>query len=343
MTEPDVLFLFQGGALHDAHRGFAAALDADLRHFETAAEPTPDEADQDRHSELARLRAARRLPAGYDVVVAEGSAALQTLVWYGWLTDRRATTILLACDETFLDVSQSRMHHVWSLARTLTRRVDGCISISDLVESWVRPYLPDGRHEVVHPTTTPEKFDALRGLAVSQPVGSVRLLSVGDARAMKNYGTLVEAVTRVRSTTDADVTLTLVGAGHADQPYAAEPFVETPGFVERAELYRRLESASLYVQPSTGDGFGVAALEAMLAGLPVLVSEQTGLRELLADEWVTGTDPDAIATSLRTVLSMERSTLVGVGERNRERASELSPDRQAERFAETVRAIHQSR
>jgi glycosyltransferase involved in cell wall biosynthesis len=155
---------------------------------------------------------------------------------------------------------------------------------------------------------------------------------------MKNYQNLVKAVSRVRDR-GLDARLTLVGSGHEREPYADEPFVTTPGFVNRAQLFRRIEESNLYVQPSNGDGFGVAALEAMLAGRPVLVSERTGVKELLADSWVTGTTPDAIATDLERVLRMDRDRLIAAGERNRSRAAELSPSRQAERFVRAIESM----
>lgn len=338
MTRPNVLFLFQGGYLHEAHVGFSKALNAELRHFETAAMPTSDHLNQDVHSEIERLRAAKKLPRGYDVVVAEGSAALQTLVWYGVLSDQDVTTVLLACDETFLYVSEERMHYVWQLLRPLTQRIDGCLSISKLVHSWVEPYLPSAKHDIVYPTTSLKKFDALMDLTVEQPSGGPRLLSVGSARPMKNYRNLVEAVSRVRDQ-GIDARLTLIGSGHEHESYADESFVTTPGFVNQTQLFREIENSNLYVQPSNGDGFGVAALEAMLAGRPVLVSERTGVKELLNGPWITETTPDAIGADLERILRMNRDRLVSVGEKNRSCAAELSPSRQAERFVRAIESI----
>ena len=42
-----------------------------------------------------------------------------------------------------------------------------------------------------------------------------------------------------------------------------------------------LRAARLYVHPSYTDGFGYAPAEALACGLPVLVSEDTGMKELV--------------------------------------------------------------
>ncbi len=64
------------------------------------------------------------------------------------------------------------------------------------------------------------------------------------------------------------------------------------GFIKREELSRAYSMADLYVMPSVSEPFGIAALEAIKSGTPVLVSKQSGVREvfrhcLLCDFWDT--------------------------------------------------------
>lgn len=55
------------------------------------------------------------------------------------------------------------------------------------------------------------------------------------------------------------------------------------GPVGTRELRQRLACASIYVQPSTFETFGLAVLEAMAAGLPVIVTSATGASFLVQD------------------------------------------------------------
>ena len=52
-----------------------------------------------------------------------------------------------------------------------------------------------------------------------------------------------------------------------------------------------LRSAHLYVHPSYQDGFGYAVAEALACGVPAVVTEDTGAKEL-----VTGVNGDIVAT-----------------------------------------------
>jgi glycosyltransferase involved in cell wall biosynthesis len=50
-----------------------------------------------------------------------------------------------------------------------------------------------------------------------------------------------------------------------------------PGFLEGREKERALLSSDVFVLPSHQENFGVAAVEAMAAGLPVLISRGVGI------------------------------------------------------------------
>ena len=79
-------------------------------------------------------------------------------------------------------------------------------------------------------------------------------------------------------------------------------FLGRVGLQTLVEIYRM---ADLFVMPSTGEGFGVAFLEAMASGTPALGLDFAGARDALADGQL-GTAvaedelPDAIARLLNT-------------------------------------------
>jgi glycogen synthase len=54
-----------------------------------------------------------------------------------------------------------------------------------------------------------------------------------------------------------------------------------PGFLRGAELDRELALADLYIMPSKSEPFGISALEAIQRSVPVLLSRQSGVREVI--------------------------------------------------------------
>src|SRR2546425_11078021 len=52
-----------------------------------------------------------------------------------------------------------------------------------------------------------------------------------------------------------------------------------PGFLSGEDKLGALAAASLFVLPSYSESFGIAAVEAMAAGLPVVLSDKVGLAQ----------------------------------------------------------------
>ncbi|MDH4202038.1 MAG: glycosyltransferase family 4 protein [Phycisphaerae bacterium] len=75
------------------------------------------------------------------------------------------------------------------------------------------------------------------------------------------------------------------------------------GFLRGADVDRAYEMADLYVMPSVSEPFGIAPLEALKHEVPVLISKQSGVSEVLqhalkADFW----DIDELANKIVSVL-----------------------------------------
>ena len=60
-------------------------------------------------------------------------------------------------------------------------------------------------------------------------------------------------------------------------------WVELTGRVDRARLLATYRGADVYVAPARLESFGIAALEARAAGLPVVARADSGVREFVED------------------------------------------------------------
>jgi glycosyltransferase involved in cell wall biosynthesis len=83
-------------------------------------------------------------------------------------------------------------------------------------------------------------------------------------------------------------------------------------------------NADLFVMPSLAETFGIATIEAMAAGLPVIVGDIGAAREIVDDGvtgWLIGQTPAALANALERAC-IQRSGLPGMGARGAEVAAE---------------------
>ncbi len=80
-------------------------------------------------------------------------------------------------------------------------------------------------------------------------------------------------------------------------------YFDFPGFVQDSEISSLFRKSDVFVMPSVSEPFGIVALEAMQAGVPLVISKQSGVSEVLenalkVDYWDTHKMADAISSLL---------------------------------------------
>jgi glycosyltransferase involved in cell wall biosynthesis len=162
----------------------------------------------------------------------------------------------------------------------------------------------------------------------------VRLLTVARLHTGKGLDTLAQAMTLVRRKEPGIAAVIVHGRSSAGSPVRAtlEESVRSgtlslaPAPVTFAELPALYRSADIYVQPSRTEPFGMATLEAMACGIPVVASNTGGLADLVEDGTngylVPPGDPKALASALLR-LTGAPDLRARMGRASRERAASL--------------------
>ncbi|OGT93968.1 MAG: hypothetical protein A2083_05715 [Gemmatimonadetes bacterium GWC2_71_9] len=152
------------------------------------------------------------------------------------------------------------------------------------------------------------------------------ILHVGNCEPRKNVEAAILALGLLRRR-GADAVLVQIGGRFTHAHHAAidaagvEGFVRQEPQVDEAALVAAYYAADALVLPSTYEGFGLPALEAQAAGLPVVTSGAGGLAEAAGDASVTveGANPPALADALALVLT-DPALRAGLIERGSRRA-----------------------
>jgi glycosyltransferase involved in cell wall biosynthesis len=110
--------------------------------------------------------------------------------------------------------------------------------------------------------------------------GNVRALYVGRVAEEKGLDKLVEFFGRGPHTSLTDTSLTIVGDGPwLDCMRRALPSARYTGKLIGPALSREFANADFFVFPSETDSFGNVVLQAMSAGLPVVVTDALGAKQ----------------------------------------------------------------
>jgi glycosyltransferase involved in cell wall biosynthesis len=193
--------------------------------------------------------------------------------------------------------------------------------------------LDDGKIVVIYPSCDP-RFSREYGPGALEKVRNryrlpdAMLVFVGGLGIHKNVATLIRAFARI--TRDVAHGLVVVGGMHHT---SSDPTLSTLaaalgvegrvwflGSVPPSDLPPLYRLADLCVSPSLNEGFGLALLEAMASGTPVLASNRGGIPEVVGDAGRLIEDPlddRALASAILDLLA-DPETLAQMRERGLE-------------------------
>ena len=114
--------------------------------------------------------------------------------------------------------------------------------------------------------------------------GAIRLLYVGRVSKEKDLDVLAAAYKRLRDE-GLPIELIVVGQGPYSQALASTlPDAIFTGYLTGEELATAYASADVFTFPSTTDTFGNVIIEAQASGVPVIVSDSGGPKELVEQD-----------------------------------------------------------
>ncbi len=134
------------------------------------------------------------------------------------------------------------------------------------------------------------------------------IFSIGGGMPRKKIKHICEAVKKLRDEYDKDMYLCVAGDKGADSDAIdSYDFVKDLGIVPFSETKRLFGQAALFVQNSCFETFGLAPVEALSCGCPILCSEKAGALSIIGgitdeDVIVRFDDPDEIASKIKNLL-----------------------------------------
>jgi alpha-1,6-mannosyltransferase len=153
---------------------------------------------------------------------------------------------------------------------------------------WIRPMGVDAGH--FSPANRSLEF---RGQLIARyqlPGNAVLLLYVGRLAPEKNLELLISTIAKLRNR-EQNFCLIVAGDGISRGTLEAAAQSQVPGKVvflghisDRSELARLYANCDVFVHPNPAEPFGIAPLEAMASGLPLVAPDRGGVTEYANSE-----------------------------------------------------------
>ncbi len=143
------------------------------------------------------------------------------------------------------------------------------------------------------------------------------ILYVGAIEARKNVSLIIEAFSRMPASLQEATPIVFGGRILSEERlqlraaacrFGVDPErIVFPGFIDESDLAALYGLCSVFVFPSTHEGFGLPPLEAMACGAPVLAARNSSLPEVMGrDDLMFGTfDADELAAKMQRILTDE--------------------------------------
>lgn len=213
---------------------------------------------------------------------------------------------------------------------------------------WIRPMGVDLHHFSPKLSCPKTRSDLRRRFAGNDD--TVLLVYAGRLVPEKNLALLFEAFARLTKEAKRDYRLLLVGDGIERPRWEAFCATHTPGRAcflghvkDLDELAALLANSDAFIHPNPREPFGIAPLEAMACGLPLVAPDRGGVVSY-ADSgtaWIAAPNPEAFVSAVEALLrdESERSRRAHNAWR---RAAEFSWEKTAASFLDLYAELHRA-
>jgi L-malate glycosyltransferase len=255
-------------------------------------------------------------------------------------------TTLHGTDITLVGIMPS----YYEITRFSIEKSDAVTAVSEFLRrETVREFRIERPIEVIHNFVDTGLFRPKASCAARDrlsPNGEKVLMHISNFRKVKNLPVLLQVFNEVQKHVPAR--LALVGDGPERE--SVERQAEDMGIIERVDFLgdqefvaELLPAADVFLLPSQHESFGLAALEAMSCGVPVVGSRIGGLPEVIIHE-ETGylCDPNDVPCMSAIVLGLLRNEdlRLKIGRAARERAEqEFNRDKVVARYVDAYQRL----
>ena len=201
---------------------------------------------------------------------------------------------------------------VYNIEKTGMDAADKIITVSNLTRKIVIEKYGQNPNKVITVYNAVEPVFKEEKLLIKKSVNEKIVTFLGRITLQKGPEYFIEAAYKVLQKTD-NVRFVMAGSGdmlekmilRAAQLQITDKFHFT-GFLKGLDVIQMFSMSDVYVMPSVSEPFGISPLEAMQSNVPVIISKQSGVSEILThaikiDYW----DIDAMADAIYGVIKYD--------------------------------------
>lgn len=179
---------------------------------------------------------------------------------------------------------------------------------------------------------------------ISPDLNSNKILFIGDVSAdfrawYKGVDLMIGAFV-IASSQNPVITLEMVGIN--DEKYLEKYLLKVPAEIRkkisvksRQPVFSFLKTASLYLHSARGEAWGITIMEALVSGVPVICSDLTGAKEVVAKvslDMIVPTDEALIAKKIIWYFNLSIEEKLALSQKGRKVMEDYTEEKSLKRF-----------
>ncbi|MFH1520288.1 MAG: glycosyltransferase family 4 protein [Candidatus Micrarchaeota archaeon] len=330
----DTLMVLSGA--HPVHRAFGEAIGADffqIKNLATKNQPAPLKA-------MNLVKAALSIPTSYKYILCE------SCYFYPALKRRlgllgKSKIININCGPILQHILNGRVKGIEAkMLVSLLKEVNGHLVLGEFGKEVLHKFHVKAPIKVVYPFISSERFKSLKKQKPKLNSHTISIIATTDAYN-KGIDLLFDAIAEV-SKIYHDVSLDVITRMDESEIKKFNKNIPMRVFKEVEDLGVVLSQSALYIQPSRSDVFSVSVLEAMACGVPVIVSDQTGAKEIvakLAPKMVVGCNKRELSKSIIDYFNMRSKDRVVLSKKSRKISKEFEEEKMIKLFTKEYKSL----
>jgi glycosyltransferase involved in cell wall biosynthesis len=226
---------------------------------------------------------------------------------------------------------------------SLLRDVNGFMCVGNMERELLKDTIGDAPATVVYPFVRESCFESIYPINPSLEKPNILFIGDGTDFHYKGADLLIGGFLKAKKEIP-ELQLNIIGKNWHPRKEWLKEGVTFVGYVP--SLVQYIENASLYVHAGRGDAFPVSTIEAMLGGVPTIVSKWTGTKEIVKnvdESMVSDINVDDVANKIVNYFSLsdtQKKKLSVVAKREAAEFNEANKVGQfKENFAQLVSAL----
>ncbi|MCS7201476.1 MAG: glycosyltransferase family 4 protein [Dictyoglomus sp.] len=264
----------------------------------------------------------------YSTFLCEGTFLIPSLFKYLPIKRFKKNIINISADPSFYYYIIRRTNFLKRiLFKKALRKVDLFICVGEMVSKFLRQIFPNAKYIIIYPYIEEERYKKLLYITPKNLSNhNILFISNGPDWYYKGLDLIIDSFKEIRKEFHDSKLFIL---GHWDDKIKEKFKSDGVFFLGYKKVEEFIPECSLYLHTGRGEVFSVSTLEALLGGLPAIVSEFTGVKEIikeLNENFVVPLDREKIAKKVIEYFNLSLEEKIRLSNRAKELGARFTKD-----------------